>query len=40
VKYERHHTENSESKVYLSKRLLPELIERHRSSRTVTQATL
>jgi hypothetical protein len=40
VKYERHATDNAESKVYLSKRLLPELIERHRSTRTVTQATI
>ena len=40
VKYERNKTDNAESKVYLSKRLHPELIERHRSSRTVTQATL
>ena len=40
VKYERHHTDNAESKVYLSKRLLPELLDRHRSTRTVTQATI
>jgi GNAT superfamily N-acetyltransferase len=40
VKYERHPSDNAESKVYLSKTLLPELIERHRSSRTVVQATI
>jgi GNAT superfamily N-acetyltransferase len=40
VKYERHPTDNAESKVYLSKRLLPELLERHRSSRKVVQATI
>jgi GNAT superfamily N-acetyltransferase len=40
VKYERHHTDNSESKVYLSKKLLPELLGRHRSARTLTQATV
>ena len=40
VKYERHHIDNAESKVYLTKKLLPEVIGRHRSSRTVTQATI
>jgi hypothetical protein len=40
VKYERHPSDNAESKVYLSKTLLPELIERHRSTRTVVQATI
>lgn len=40
VKYERHHLDNAESKVYLTKKLLPEIIGRHRSSRTVTQATI
>lgn len=40
VKYERDPVDNGESKVYLSKRLLPELIERHRSNRTVVQATI
>ena len=39
VKYERHHSDNAESKVYLSKKLAPELIRRHRSARTLTQAT-
>ena len=39
VKYERDPRDNGESKVYLSKRLLPELLERHRSNRTVVQAT-
>ena len=40
VKYERNSVDNAESKVYLSKKLLPELIGRHRSSRTVVQATI
>jgi GNAT superfamily N-acetyltransferase len=40
VKYERHSTDNAESKVYLSKRLVPELLTRHRGNRTVTQATI
>jgi len=40
VKYERDPLDNAESKVYLSKKLLPELIERHRSTRTVVQATI
>ena len=40
VKYERDPLDNAESKVYLSKRLHPELLERHRSSRTVVQATI
>jgi GNAT superfamily N-acetyltransferase len=40
IKYERNPIDNAESKVYLSKKLLPELIERHRSTRTVVQATV
>ena len=40
VKYERNASDNAESKVYLSKKLLPEILDRHRSSRTVVQATL
>ena len=40
IKYERDPIDNAESKVYLSKRLHPELLERHRSSRTVVQATI
>lgn len=40
VKYERHHLDNAESKVYLSKKLVPEILGRHRSARTVTQATI
>jgi GNAT superfamily N-acetyltransferase len=40
VKYERHSHDNAESKVYLSKKLLPELIETHRSAKTVVQITL
>ncbi len=37
VKYERHIGDNAESKVYLSKKLLPEILERHRSAKTVVQ---
>jgi hypothetical protein len=37
VKYERHPADNAESKVYLSKKLLPEIVERHRSAKTVVQ---
>jgi hypothetical protein len=40
VKYERNSADNAESKVYLSKKLLPDLIQRHRSARTVVQVTL
>jgi hypothetical protein len=40
VKYERNGTDNAESKVYLSKKIHPELLRRHRSQRTVVQATL
>jgi len=37
VKYERNAADNAESKVYLSKKLLPEIVERHRSAKTVVQ---
>ena len=37
VKYERHEGDNTESKVYLSKKLLAEVIRAHRSARTVVQ---
>jgi GNAT superfamily N-acetyltransferase len=37
VKYERNTVDNAESKVYLSKKLLPDLIDRHRSARTVVE---
>jgi len=37
VKYERNPMDNAESKVYLSKKLLPEMIRKHRSARTVVQ---
>jgi hypothetical protein len=37
VKYERNTSDNAESKVYLSKKLLPEIVERHRSTKTVVQ---
>jgi hypothetical protein len=40
VKYERNIADNAESKVYLSKKLLPEILGRHRSARTVVQATI
>ena len=37
VKYERNAADNAESKVYLSKKLLPETIHTHRSARTVVE---
>jgi len=37
VKYERHLGDNAESKVYLSKKLLPEMVRTHRSAKTVVQ---
>src|SRR5258706_13118632 len=37
VKYERNATDNAESKVYLSKNLLPEMISTHRSKKAVVQ---
>jgi GNAT superfamily N-acetyltransferase len=40
VKYERNAGDNAESKVYLSKRLLPHLLDEHRSARTVVHATI
>jgi GNAT superfamily N-acetyltransferase len=40
IKYERNHADNAESKVYLSKRLLPEILDKHRSARTVVQVAL
>src|SRR5262245_11376730 len=40
VKYERNAADNAESKVYLSKKLLPDLIRRHRSARTVVQVPI
>ena len=40
VKYERNASDNAESKVYLSKKLLPELLRKHRSAKTVVQATI
>lgn len=38
VKYERNALDNRESKVYLSKRLGPEILESHQSERKLTQA--
>ena len=40
VKYERNVADNAESKVYLSKKLHPEVLGTHRSSKTVVQATI
>jgi len=40
IKYERHGVDNTESKVYLSKKLVPEILGRHRGHRTVVQATM
>jgi hypothetical protein len=40
VKYERNASDNAESKVYLSKKLHPEMLGKHRSARTVVQATI
>jgi hypothetical protein len=40
VKYERHAADNAESKVYLSKKLMAEMLHRHRSARTIVQVTL
>jgi GNAT superfamily N-acetyltransferase len=39
VKYERDAADNAESKVYLSKKLIPEILRRHRSAKTVVQIT-
>jgi GNAT superfamily N-acetyltransferase len=38
VRYERNGADNAESKVYLSKKLLPEMISRHRSKKAVVQS--
>jgi hypothetical protein len=38
AKFERHPTDNSESKVYLSKRLGPHVLDSHRSNRTVVRS--
>ncbi|HEX4347704.1 MAG TPA: hypothetical protein VHZ73_09035 [Vicinamibacterales bacterium] len=40
VKYERDARDNAESKVYLSKRLSPEVLNKHRSTKTVVQVTI
>jgi GNAT superfamily N-acetyltransferase len=37
VRYERNGADNAESKVYLSKKLLPETVSTHRSAKTVVQ---
>ena len=40
VKYERNAFDNAESKVYLSKKLVPELVSTHRSAKTVVTVTI
>lgn len=40
VKYERNEADNAESKVYLSKKLAPEILDEHRSARTVVQVSI
>jgi hypothetical protein len=40
IKYERNGADNAESKVYLGKRLLPEILRKHRSAKTVVQMAL
>jgi hypothetical protein len=40
VKYERNAGNNAESKVYLSKKLLPEVLDKHRSAKTVVQVPI
>ncbi len=40
VKYEPHAADNAESKVYLSKKLLPEIVRKHRSAKTLVQPRL
>jgi hypothetical protein len=40
VKYERNPGDNAESKVYLGKKLLPEILRKHRSAKTVVQVTV
>jgi GNAT superfamily N-acetyltransferase len=40
VKYERVAADNAESKVYLSKKLTPEVLDDHRSAKTVVQVTV
>jgi hypothetical protein len=37
VKYERHAADNAESKVYLSKKLMAEMLHGHRSAKTIVQ---
>ena len=40
IKYERNLADNTESKVYLGKRLLPEILVEHRSAKTVVRMAL
>ena len=40
VKYERNAADNAESKVYLAKKLRPDIVQAHRNAKTVVQMTL
>jgi hypothetical protein len=40
IKYQRNDGDNSQSKVYLSKKLSPDIVQEHRSAKTVVQMTL
>ncbi len=40
IKYQRNNRDNAESKVYVSKKLSPEIVQEHRSAKTVVQMTL
>jgi hypothetical protein len=40
IKYQRNNGDNSESKVYVSKKLSPDIVQEHRSAKTVVQMTL
>ena len=40
IKYQRNNGDNAESKVYLSKKLSPDIVQEHRSAKTVVQMTL
>jgi len=40
VRFERNPADNAESKVYLSKKLLPEILDKHRSAKTVVQVSI
>ena len=40
IRYQRNNGDNAESKVYLSKKLSPDIVQEHRSAKTVVQMTL